>query len=98
MVKSPLANAGDIRGVEKIPLRRAWKPTPEFLPGESHGQRRLVGCRPWGCKESDMIERPNTCAHILTVQFIIVCVNTKLSVTIYYVIRVESRKYMRFWD
>ena len=25
-------------------------PTPVFLPGESHGQRSLVGCRPWGHK------------------------------------------------
>ena len=31
--------------------------TPVFLPGESHGQRSLDGYRPWGCKESDMIER-----------------------------------------
>jgi len=23
--------------------RRAWQPTPVFLPGESHGQRSLVG-------------------------------------------------------
>ena len=29
--------------VEKIPWRRAWKPTPVFLPGESHGQRTLTG-------------------------------------------------------
>ena len=28
------------------------KPTPVFLPGKSHGQRRLVGCSPWGLKES----------------------------------------------
>ena len=27
----------------KIPQRRIWKPTPVFLPGEFHGQRRLVG-------------------------------------------------------
>ena len=27
--------------------------TPVFLPGESHGQRSLVGYSPWGCKESD---------------------------------------------
>ena len=26
--------------------------TPVFLPGESHGQRRLVGYSPWGCRES----------------------------------------------
>ena len=30
-----------------------WQPTPVFLPGESHGQRGLVGSSPWGCKESD---------------------------------------------
>ena len=35
----------------KIPWRRAWQPTPVFLPGESHGQRRLVGYSPQGRKE-----------------------------------------------
>ena len=39
-----------------IPWRRAWQPTPVFLPGEFHGQRRVVVCSPWGCKESDMTE------------------------------------------
>ena len=28
--------------------RRKWQPTLVFLPGESHGQRSLVGCSPWG--------------------------------------------------
>ena len=42
--------------VRKIPWRRAWQPTPVFLPGESHGQRSLVGCGPWGHKELDMTE------------------------------------------
>ena len=28
---------------EKIPWKRAWQPTPEFLPGESHGERSLAG-------------------------------------------------------
>ena len=28
--------------------RRKWHPTPVSLPGESHGQRSLVGYRPWG--------------------------------------------------
>ena len=28
--------------------RRKWQPTPVFLPGESQGQRSLVGCSPWG--------------------------------------------------
>ena len=39
--------------VGKIPWRRAWQPTPVFLPGESHGQRSLEGYSPWGCKELD---------------------------------------------
>ena len=29
--------------VGKIPWRRAWQPIPVFFPGESHGQRSLVG-------------------------------------------------------
>ena len=29
--------------VGKIPWRREWQPTPVFLPGDSHGQRTLVG-------------------------------------------------------
>ena len=36
--------------------RRKWKPTPVFLPGESHGQRNLPGYSPWGRKESDLTE------------------------------------------
>ena len=42
--------------VGKIPWRRAGQPTPVFLPGESHGQRKLAGYSPWDCKESDMTE------------------------------------------
>ena len=45
--------------VGKIPWRRAWQPTPVFLPGESHGQRSLACCDSRGCKESDMTERLN---------------------------------------
>ena len=36
--------------VEKIPWQRKWKPTPIFLPRESHGQRGPLDYRPWGCK------------------------------------------------
>ena len=32
--------------VRKIPWRRAWQPTPVFLPGEPHGQRSLEGYSP----------------------------------------------------
>ena len=36
--------------------RRQWHPTQVFLPGKSHGWRSLVGCSPWGRKESDTTE------------------------------------------
>ena len=36
--------------------RTKWQPTPVFLPGESQGQRSLVGCRLWDHTESDTIE------------------------------------------
>ena len=43
-------NAGDTPRFDpwvwKITWRREWLPTPVFLPGESHGQRCLVGYSP----------------------------------------------------
>ena len=36
--------------------RRKWQPTPVYLPGESQGQRSLVGCGLWDCTESDTTE------------------------------------------
>ena len=61
--KESLCNSGGtglILGSEKIPWRRAWQPTAVFLPGESRGQRSLVGCSPWGRKEPDTTERLST--------------------------------------
>ena len=65
VVRIPPANAGNMRcgfdpWVWKIPWRRAWKPTPVFLLGESHGQRSLAGYSPWGRKESDTTEELST--------------------------------------
>ena len=31
----------------------------EKAPGDGEGQGSLVCCSPWGCKESDVTERPN---------------------------------------
>ena len=45
-----------VRSLGQGRRRRAWQPTPSVLPGESHGQRSLVGYSPQGCKESDMTE------------------------------------------
>ena len=36
--------------------RRKWQPTPVFLPGESQGWQSLMGCRLWGCTESNTTE------------------------------------------
>ena len=40
----------------KILWRRAWQLTPVFFPGESHGQKSLVGYNPWGHTELDTAE------------------------------------------
>ena len=42
--------------VQKIPWWMEWHPTLVFLPEEFQGQGSLVGCSPWGSKESDMTE------------------------------------------
>ena len=51
--KESACNAEDLGSVleGKIPWRRAWQPSPVFLPGESRGQKSLAGYPPWGRKE-----------------------------------------------
>ena len=39
------------------PLEKVRATIPVFLPGESHGQRSLMGYSPLGPKESDVTER-----------------------------------------
>ena len=54
--KESAYGAGDpglIPGWERSPGEGNGNPLPVFLPGESHGQRSLVGYSPWGHKESD---------------------------------------------
>ena len=62
MIKNLLAiweDLGFIPGLGSS-LEREWLPTPVSLPGESQGQRSLVGYSPWRHKEWDMSERLNT--------------------------------------
>ena len=58
----------------KISRRRKWQPTPVFLPEESQGQGSLVGCNPWGHKESAQLKWLNTqwlaTLHVLTYLYI----------------------------
>ena len=55
--------------VGKLPWRRAWQPTPVFLPGEFHGQRNLAGYSPlflssWlAGTDHGMITVPGTVCH-----------------------------------
>ena len=52
VVKNPLPNARDVRdagsipGSGRTPGGGSWQPSPVFLPGESHGQRILMGYSP----------------------------------------------------
>ena len=51
--------------VREIPWSGQQLLTPVFLPGKFHGERRLVGYRPWGCEEWNTTEwTPHT--HIFT--------------------------------
>ena len=47
----------EIGWTSTIIQRRWWHPTPVLLPGQSQGRRSLVGCSPWGRKESGTTER-----------------------------------------
>ena len=60
LVKNTPVNAGVMRRgfdpwVGKSPWKRAWQPTPEFLPGEAPWR-----VRPWGRKELDIPEQLRT--------------------------------------
>ena len=46
--------------------RKKWQPTPVFLPGESHGQRSLMGYSPQGRKESDANKHARAHTHTHT--------------------------------
>ena len=76
MVKNLPANAGRPERcefdpwVKKIPWRRAWQPTPVFLPGEFHGQRSLLGYSPW-VAESDTTEDTHTHTEVKIYIFLI---------------------------
>ena len=52
--------------VGNIPWRRAWQPTPIFLPGECYGQKRLVGYSPWGSQDQTLLKRLSTHTRIYT--------------------------------
>ena len=66
--------------IRKIPWRRAWQPTPVFMPGESHGQRSLVGYNPQGGTELDAMKwlsrHASMHTHIHTYKYVWVFIHT----------------------
>ena len=74
MIKNPPGYVGDLRevglilGSGRFPGEKKWQPTPVFLPGESHGQRSLVGYSPCNNRESDMTGHVHTHTHKLSPQ------------------------------
>ena len=64
----------------KIPRRRAWQPTPVFLSGESHGQRKQSGSSPERRRESGVTEatghtlkavKSSGCRWLLTIPWVV---------------------------
>ena len=57
---------------------RKWQPTPVFLPGESQGQRSLVGCRLWGRTESTPLKQlSSSSSSSLSFSIIHTCIQSK---------------------
>ena len=54
--------------VRKVPWRRAWQPTPVFLPGEYHGWRSLAGYCPWGSQSQTRLKRLSVHAHNVSIR------------------------------
>ena len=68
VVKKAPAHVGHIRGTVQFlgwedPLEEGIATTPVFLPGQSHGQRSLVGYSPQTRKKSDRTEHAGTHAN-----------------------------------
>ena len=64
-VKNPPANAGDVRDTGSIlgqedPLEEGMATHSIFLPGESHGQRSLVGYSPSVTRSRTQLKRLST--------------------------------------
>ena len=54
---SNVGDLGSIPGSGRSPGEGNGNPVLVFLPGESHGQRSLVGYSPWGRKELDTTDQ-----------------------------------------
>ena len=55
--KTVVKNQNNATIIIIVPSMQQGHPSLVLLAGKSQGQRSLVGCGPWGRKESDMTER-----------------------------------------
>ena len=56
--KESICNEGDlVQSLGWESWRREWQPTPVFLPGDFHGQKRLVGYSPWVAKNQTLTKQ-----------------------------------------
>ena len=55
-----VGDPGSISGLGRSPGGGHGNPLQYFCLENPHGQGRLVGYSPWGCKESDMTEQLST--------------------------------------
>ena len=79
--------------VGKIPWKRAWQPTPVFLPEKYHRQRSLAGYSPWGHKEMDMT---GASEHAYKTLFMWQCVHTTYICTYKYINMWVTKSWTRF--
>ena len=59
-----VGNLGSVPGLRRSPVRGHGSPFQYYCLEDAHGQRSLVGCSPWGCKELDMTQQLSTAQHI----------------------------------
>ena len=65
--------AGSIPWGGEIPWRKAWQPTPVFLPGKSHGQRNLTGYSLWGRKRIEQDWESEHITHCAIQRTLFIC-------------------------
>ena len=84
--------------VGKIPWRRAWQPTPVFLPGESPWTEEPAGYSPWCCKESDATELLSTPSRA-HVSFSLLKWNTSLTFlfSVWFIFMMSPGQFLASW-
>ena len=76
--------------VGRIPWRRAWQPTPIFLPGESPWTEEPGRLQSMGCKELDTTERQSTPQHFRVLLLMHTIKIWKLRILLYQVTGIEN--------